>query len=55
MELKNTNSNGCKVAINNLHPMILFFSKLLKIQLNKGLQSLFPSRDSMLPTNKNSS
>jgi len=40
MELKNANPNGCNVVINNLHPMI-FFSKILKIELNKGLQSLF--------------
>jgi len=41
MELKNTNPNGCNVVINNLHPTILFFQKILKIELNKGLQSLF--------------
>jgi len=27
MELENANPNGCNVTINNLHPMILFFSK----------------------------
>jgi len=41
MALKNANSNVCNVVINNLHPMILFFQKILKIELNKGLQSLF--------------
>jgi len=34
MELKNANSNGCNVIIKNLHPMILFFQKILKIQLH---------------------
>jgi len=38
MELKNVNINGCNVVINNLRPTILFSSK---IELNKGLQSLF--------------
>jgi len=38
MKLKN--SNGFNVLVNNLHPMILFFQKILKIELNKGLQSL---------------
>jgi len=28
-------------VINNLHPMLLFFSKILKIELNKRLQNLF--------------
>jgi len=32
MELKNANPNGCNVVINNLHPLILFFSKILKIE-----------------------
>jgi len=41
MELKNVNLNGCNVIINNLHPIILFFQKTLKIKLNEGLQSLF--------------
>ncbi len=30
MELKNANSNGCNVVINNLHLMFLFFSKNIK-------------------------
>jgi len=41
MELKNANPNGCNVVINNLHPMFLFFFKILEIELNKGIQSLF--------------
>jgi len=41
MELKYTDANGCNVVINNPHPMILFFLKILKIELSKGLQSLF--------------
>jgi len=32
--------NGYDVLINNLHPMLLLFSKILKIELNKGLQSI---------------
>jgi len=39
MELKNVNPNVRNVVISNLHPMILFFQKWLKIELNKGLQS----------------
>jgi len=38
MELKNASPNGCNVVINNLHPTILFFSKKLKIEINKGFQ-----------------
>jgi len=41
MKLKNVNPNGHNVVINNQHPMFLFFSKILKIELNKGCQSLF--------------
>jgi len=41
MELKNPNPNGCNVIINNIHLMILFFQKILKIELNTGLQNLF--------------
>jgi len=41
MELKNANPNGCNVLIKNLHLMFLFFPKILEIELNKGLQSLF--------------
>jgi len=34
MELKNSNSNGHNVVINNLHPMLIFFfPKTLKIEL----------------------
>jgi len=36
MELKNANPNGCNVVSNNLHPIILFSPKILKIELNKG-------------------
>jgi len=32
MELKNINPDGWNVVINNLHPMILFFPKILKIE-----------------------
>jgi len=35
MEMKNANSNGCIVVINNLHPMFCFFFKILKIELNQ--------------------
>jgi len=45
MELKNSNSNGCNVVINNTHLIIYFFPKILKIELNKGLQSLSSNRD----------
>jgi len=38
MELKNPNPCGCDVVIKNLHPMFLFFPKILKIELNKRLQ-----------------
>jgi len=31
IELKNTNPSGCNVVIKNLHPMILFFQKYLKL------------------------
>jgi len=41
MELKNANPNGFNVVIKNLHLLISFFQKILKIELNKGLQSLF--------------
>jgi len=41
MELKNANFNGCNVVIKNLHLMFVIFYKILKIELNKGLQSLF--------------
>jgi len=39
MELKNANPNGCNVVTNNLNS--IFFSKILKIELNKGLQNSF--------------
>jgi len=41
MELKNANFNGFNVVINNLHPTVVFFKELLKIDLNKGIQSYF--------------
>jgi len=34
MKLKNANFNGCNVLINNLHPMILFFSKNIENQVS---------------------
>jgi len=37
MELKNANPNDCHVLIDNLH-LLFFFPKILKIDLNKGLQ-----------------
>jgi len=40
MELKNVNSNGCNVVIKN-KKFGIFFQKILKIELIKGLQSLF--------------
>ncbi len=44
--MKNANPNGCDVVINNLHRTFLFFfPKILKIESNKGLQSLFLSED----------
>jgi len=49
MFMKNTNSNGWNVVINNVPVLYLFFPKkyweLNKIYL--GLQSLFLSRDSI--------
>jgi len=47
MELKYANSNGYNFVINSLNAMIYFFPKMLKIELNKGLQSLFKSRKSI--------
>jgi len=47
MKLKNANPNSWIVVINNLHSMLLFFPKILKIELHQGLQSLFYSRESM--------
>jgi len=41
MELKNANPSGCNVVINNVHPMFLLFFQNIKIELSKGLQSLF--------------
>jgi len=41
MKLKNVIPNGWNVVINNLHLVFYFFQKILKIELNKGLQSLF--------------
>ena len=41
MELKNPNLKGYNFVINNVHLIFLFFPKILKIELNKGLQSLF--------------
>jgi len=38
MELKNVSSNFCNVIINKMHLMFLFFPKILKIELNKGLK-----------------
>jgi len=40
MELKNVNLNVFNVVIKDLKPFLLFFSKILKIELNKGLQSI---------------
>jgi len=37
MVLKNANPNGSNVVINNVHLIFLFFPKILKIELNKGL------------------
>jgi len=47
MELKNANFNGFDVVIKSLHLIFLFFPKILKIELNKGLQSLFWSSESI--------
>jgi len=47
MELNNAKPNGCNVVVDNLHPMVLLFSKILKNELNKGLQSLYYSRKSI--------
>jgi len=35
MKLKIANIDGCYVVINNLCPMILFFSKNIEIELNR--------------------
>jgi len=43
--LKNSNLNGFNALVNNLYPMILFFSK--NIEFNKELQSLIYSRESI--------
>jgi len=51
MELKNDNPNGCNVVLKNLHPMALFFPKILKIEQDEGLQSLFESRKSIIAHN----
>jgi len=32
MKMKNANPNGCDVVINNLHPMVSFFSKIIENQ-----------------------
>jgi len=41
MELKNpnpnSNPNGCNILIRILHLMIIYFFKILKIELNEGL------------------
>jgi len=34
MELKNANSKGGNVVINNIHPILFYFSKIPKIELN---------------------
>jgi hypothetical protein len=48
VELKLANPNGCDIVINNLHLMFLFFFKrILKMEFNTGLQSLFWSRESI--------
>jgi len=36
MELKNANP----MVVNKLHLMFLFFQKILKVELNKGLQTV---------------
>jgi len=42
MEVKNDNPNGCDVVIKILYLKILFyFINIFKLELNKGLQSLF--------------
>jgi len=48
MDLKNANPNGCNVEVNNLHPMIFYPQKILKIELKKRLQSLLSSRESII-------
>jgi len=45
--MKNDNHIGCNVVLNNVRLMFSFFSKKIKNELNKGLQSLFHSRDSI--------
>jgi len=44
MKLRNSNPNGCNIVIYNLHPMLFFFPKILKFELNKSLQSLLEQR-----------
>jgi len=41
MELRNANSNGGNVVINNVHLMFQFLQKILKFELNKGILSWF--------------
>jgi len=42
-KLKNDNCNSCNVVINNRHLNLWFYfiPKILKIDFNEGLQSLF--------------
>jgi len=42
-ELKNANLNGCNIVLRNKQstPNFFLISKIFKIELNKGLQSLF--------------
>ena len=41
MELKNAEPNGCDVLIKNQNPKTSNFEQILKIELNKELQSSF--------------
>jgi len=41
MELKNANPKGFNFVMDNVHLVFLLFPKILKIELNKGLQVYF--------------
>ena len=48
MELKITNPNDCNIFINNLPFIFYLFSKIFEIEFNKGLQSLFGNKESII-------
>jgi len=53
MGLKSVNPNGCNAVINNIHPMILFFSKNIENWVNqKMLKFIFDWRIHNCPQTK---